>query len=83
MNEIAGVAPTLRTISNVPDGMQPMALARLVEQRLRDAPDDTASLVFVARDGRRMQRMAEVLGAILPGHTILTVCPTTACRPIP
>ena len=80
MNEIAGVAPTLRTLSNVPDGMQPMVLARLVEQRLKDAPDDTASLVFVARDGRRMQRMAEVLGAILPGHTILTL-PAWDCLP--
>jgi transcription-repair coupling factor (superfamily II helicase) len=80
MNEIAGVAPTLRTLSNVPDGMQPMVLARLVEQRLKDVPEDTASLVFVARDGRRMQRMAEVLGAILPGHAILTL-PAWDCLP--
>jgi transcription-repair coupling factor (superfamily II helicase) len=80
MNEIAGVAPTLRTLSNVPDGMQPMVLARLVEQRLKDVPEDAASLVFVARDGRRMQRMAEVLGAILPGHAILTL-PAWDCLP--
>ncbi|MCP8882065.1 transcription-repair coupling factor [Devosia sp. XJ19-1] len=80
MNEMSGVAPTPRTISNVPDGMQPMVLARLVEQRLEDAPDDAASLVFVARDGRRMQRMAEMLGAILPGHTIVTL-PAWDCLP--
>ncbi|QYO78673.1 transcription-repair coupling factor [Devosia salina] len=80
MNEMSGVKPSLRTISNVPDGMQPMVLAQLVERRLKDAPDDAASLVFVARDGRRMQRMAEVLGAILPGHTILTL-PAWDCLP--
>ena len=80
MNEIVGMPASSRTISNVPDGMQPMVLARLVEQRLKDAPDDVASLVFVARDGRRMQRMAEVLAAILPGHTILTL-PAWDCLP--
>lgn len=79
MNEMTGL-PAIRTISNVPDGMQPMALARLIEQRLKDAPEDAASLVFVARDGRRMQRMAEVLGAMLPGHTILTL-PAWDCLP--
>ena len=80
MNELSGIAPAVRTISNVPDGMQPMALAKLVEQRLKDAPDDAASLVFVARDGRRLQRMAEILGAMLPGHTILTL-PAWDCLP--
>jgi transcription-repair coupling factor (superfamily II helicase) len=80
MNEMRGVAPQVRTISNVPDGMQPMVLAQLVEQRLKDAPKDAASLVFVARDGRRMLRMAEILGAILPGHTILTL-PAWDCLP--
>ena len=80
MNDLTGAAPKVRTISNVPDGMQPMVLAQLVEQRLKDAPQDTASLVFVARDGRRMQRMAEILGAILPGHTVLTL-PAWDCLP--
>jgi transcription-repair coupling factor (superfamily II helicase) len=80
MNEMTGAMPPARTISNVPDGMQPMVLARLVEQRLKDAPDEAASLVFVARDGRRMQRMAEVLAAIMPGHTIVTL-PAWDCLP--
>ncbi|ODT69685.1 MAG: transcription-repair coupling factor [Pelagibacterium sp. SCN 63-23] len=80
MNELSGIAPHIRTISNVPDGMQPVVLARLVEQRLKDAPEDAASLVFVARDGRRMQRMADVLSAMLPGHTILTL-PAWDCLP--
>jgi transcription-repair coupling factor (superfamily II helicase) len=80
MNEASAITPPVRTISNVPDGMQPMVLARLVEQRLKDAPDDPASVVFVARDGRRLQRMAEVLGAMLPGHAILTL-PAWDCLP--
>lgn len=73
MNEQSPIKTPVRTISNVPDGMQPMALAKLVEDRIKAAPDDPASVVFVARDGRRLQRMAEILGAMLPGHTILTL----------
>ena len=48
-----------RTISNVPDGMQPVVLARLVEERLKAKPDAAVSAVFVARDGRRLQRMVD------------------------
>src|SRR5690606_7186539 len=80
MNEVSGIAPHMRTISNVPDGMQPAVLARLVEKRLREAPEDAASLVFVARDGRRLLRMADVLGTMLPGHAILTL-PAWDCLP--
>ncbi len=72
------VRPT-RTLVNVPDGMQPVALARLVEERLRAEPDAKVAAVFVARDGRRLQRMEDVLRAMLPGHTILTLPPGTAC----
>jgi len=79
MNELAPVRPS-RTIANVPDGMQPMVLAKLVEQRLAAAPDDAASVVFVARDGRRLQRMVDILTAMLPGHTILTL-PAWDCLP--
>ena len=56
-----------RTIVNVPDGMQPVVLARLVEERLKAEPDARVSLVFVARDGRRLQRMEDVLRTMLPG----------------
>jgi len=80
MNEISDIDVPARTISNVPDGMQPMVLARLIEQRLRDAPEDAASLVFVARDGRRLQRMADILTAMLPGHAVLTL-PAWDCLP--
>ena len=48
MTEIA--RPT-RTIVNVPDGMQPTVLARLVEDRLEAAPEAVVAAVFVARDG--------------------------------
>jgi transcription-repair coupling factor (superfamily II helicase) len=79
MNEHQSVKPT-RAIGSVPDGMQPMVLARLVEARLKAAPDDPVSIVFVARDGRRLQRMAEILGQMLPGHAVLTL-PAWDCLP--
>ena len=69
-----------RTIANVPDGMQPVVLAREVEKRLKSAPEAPVSLVFVARDGRRLDRMAEILGQLLPGHPILTL-PAWDCLP--
>ncbi|GGF23363.1 transcription-repair-coupling factor [Youhaiella tibetensis] len=70
----------VRTISNVPDGMQAVVLARLVEERLKADPEAAAAAVFVARDGRRLQRMAETLAQLLPGHAILTV-PAWDCLP--
>lgn len=69
-----------RMLTNVPDGMQPVVLARLVEERLKAAPESPVSAVFVARDGRRMQRMADILEQLLPGHPILTV-PAWDCLP--
>ena len=69
-----------RTIVNVPDGMQPVVFARLVEDRLKAAPEASAAAVFVARDGRRLQRMEDVLRAMLPGHLILTL-PAWDCLP--
>ncbi|MBK8083456.1 MAG: transcription-repair coupling factor [Devosia sp.] len=69
-----------RTLANVPDGMQPVVLARLVEERLQAAPKAPVSVVFVARDGRRMQRMAEILEQLLPSHQILPL-PAWDCLP--
>lgn len=57
-------------IANVPDGMQPIVLARFVEQRIKEASNDKVAAVFVARDGRRLLRMQEILGQLMPGHTI-------------
>ena len=34
MNEQQPIASAVRTIAHVPDGMQPMVLAKLVEQRV-------------------------------------------------
>ncbi len=73
------IRPT-RTIVNVPDGMQPTVLGRLIEQRLKDQPGARVAAVFVARDGRRLQRMEDVLRAMLPGHPILTL-PAWDCLP--
>jgi transcription-repair coupling factor (superfamily II helicase) len=69
-----------RVIANVPDGMQAITLARQVEKRLASAPDAPVSIVFVARDGRRLDRMAEILAQLLPGHQILTL-PAWDCLP--
>ncbi len=69
-----------RVIANVPDGMQPMALAREVERRIADDPDARIAAVFVARDGRRLLRMEEILRQLMPGHTILTL-PAWDCLP--
>jgi transcription-repair coupling factor (superfamily II helicase) len=69
-----------RIIGNVPDGMQPVVLARLVEERLKAAPEAAVGAVFVARDGRRLLRMAEILEQLMPGHTILTL-PAWDCLP--
>ena len=69
-----------RIVANVPDGMQAVVLAREVEKRLAAAPDAPVSLVFVARDGRRLDRMADILGQLLPGHPILSL-PAWDCLP--
>ncbi|MEX0861091.1 MAG: transcription-repair coupling factor, partial [Cucumibacter sp.] len=64
-------------IGSVPDGLQPLTVARLVEEAGTAGP---ASLVFVARDGRRMQDMAEQLTRLLPDRTILRF-PAWDCLP--
>ena len=69
-----------RIFANVPDGMQPLTLARLVEARLKASPDAAVGAVFVARDGGRLLRMAEVLEQLMPGHQILTL-PAWDCLP--
>jgi len=57
-----------------------VVLARLVEERLKAAPDARVATVFVARDGRRLERMAEILQQLLPGHPVLMLPAWTACR---
>ncbi|HTJ56846.1 MAG TPA: transcription-repair coupling factor [Devosiaceae bacterium] len=60
--------------------MQPIVLARRIEARLKASPEAPVSLVFVARDGRRLERTAEILGQLLPGHPILSL-PAWDCLP--
>jgi len=57
----AGLAGPDRVIANVPDGMQAVVVARQVEARLKAEPEAPVSLVFVARDGRRLDRMSDIL----------------------
>lgn len=61
-----------KILANVPDGLQPVVLASEVQARLEQAPEAPVSLVFVARDGRRLQRTADLLEKLLPGHPVLT-----------
>lgn len=69
-----------KLLTGVPYGMQPIVLAGLIEQRLKASPDAKVALVFVASDGRRLQRMRELLGQLMPGHQILTL-PAWDCLP--
>ena len=78
--DLPALAQPTRVIANVPDGMQPIVLARQIEDRLKAAPDAPVAAVFVARDGRRAERMTEILGQLLPGHPILPL-PAWDCLP--
>lgn len=69
-----------QVLGGVPDGMQAIVIAELVEKQLTASPDAVASLVYVARDGRRLQRLSEVLQQLLPGHVIVTL-PAWDCQP--
>ncbi|WP_404406591.1 transcription-repair coupling factor [Pelagibacterium halotolerans] len=60
--------------------MQPAVLVREIERRLNEAPQAPVSIVFVARDGRRLLRMAETLERMLPGHPVLML-PAWDCLP--
>ncbi len=70
----------LSAIGNVPEGMQPFTIAKLVERALGEGASGPAALVFVARDGRRMQRLADVLPSLMPGHMVLSL-PAWDCLP--
>jgi transcription-repair coupling factor (superfamily II helicase) len=80
VGKIGGLSGPDRVLANVPDGMQPVVLAREVEARLKADPTAPVSLVFVARDGRRLERMADILVQLLPGHAILSL-PAWDCLP--
>lgn len=66
-------------LCGVPDGMQPIVVSQQLEQLQQDAPNAPAA-VFVARDGRRMQKMAEHLRRLCPNHDVL-LFPAWDCLP--
>lgn len=69
-----------RIIGNVPDGMQPFVLADLAARRQKDDPHAPVSLVFAARDGRRFQRIADIVAELMP-QTPLIDLPAWDCLP--
>ncbi len=77
---VAPLDPPSRIFCGVPQGMQGIVLAELAQSHRSEAPDAPVSLVFVARDGPRMQRLADVLRQIMPGHPVLTL-PAWDCLP--
>ncbi len=64
-------------IGSVPDGLQPLVVARLAAERAATGP---AGLVYVARDGRRMQDMADALARLMPAREVL-ILPAWDCLP--
>ncbi|MCF6327759.1 MAG: transcription-repair coupling factor [Devosiaceae bacterium] len=65
--------------------MYGVAIADLVARRFAQAKDEgnsspATSLVFIARDGARMQSMATILRQTLPSHPVLTF-PAWDCLP--
>jgi len=76
--------PTL-LLSSVPDGMYGIAIADLVKKRFEQAKDEgkkspATSLIYVARDGARMQNIATIIGQTLPTHPVL-LFPAWDCLP--
>ena len=56
-----------RTIGNVPDGMQPVLLARLLEERLKADPQARVGVVFVAR---KTPDLLKAIPASLEGYPV-------------
>lgn len=69
-----------RFITGVPDGMQSIELASLIQSQAEAHPNRRVNICFVARDGRRMQKLAELLKRLMPAHDILSF-PAWDCLP--
>src|SRR5580704_13665261 len=65
---------------NAPDGFDALALAELAEQLSREETSRAVTLVHLARDGQRCQRLADALGFVAPGLDVL-VLPAWDCQP--
>ena len=60
--------------------MTAFVLADLAQKNIEQNPDAKLALVYVARDGERLQNMAETLTKLMPAHTIITF-PAWDCLP--
>ncbi|MBV9566554.1 MAG: transcription-repair coupling factor, partial [Hyphomicrobiales bacterium] len=67
-------------LGNAPDGFDALALADLADQLSREGAPRPVTLVHVARDGQRCQRLAEALGFVSPGLEVV-VLPAWDCQP--
>jgi transcription-repair coupling factor (superfamily II helicase) len=67
------------TLAGVPDGFDAVVVAELARARAKTA-DAVAMLVFVARDGQRLQAFANSLGFVAPDLEVLTF-PAWDCQP--
>ncbi len=67
-------------LANVPNGMSAIVLAQMAQERIKQAPNDILSLVFVARDGERLLSMGKILGQLMPDFPI-HIFPSWDCLP--
>jgi len=65
---------------NAPDGFDALALAELADVLARDEASRPVTLVHLARDGQRCQRMADALGFVAPRLDVV-VLPAWDCQP--
>ena len=67
------------TLSGVPDGFDAVVLADLTRARAKKA-EGAAMLVFVARDGQRLQMLENALAFVAPDLEVMTF-PAWDCQP--
>ncbi|MHB2166287.1 transcription-repair coupling factor [Alsobacter sp. R-9] len=84
-NPAARAADLLRrrdsfTLSSVPDGVDAMVLADLARASAREGGEAPAAVVFVARDGQRLQLMENGLAFVAPDLEVLSI-PSWDCQP--
>ncbi|MBV9430436.1 MAG: transcription-repair coupling factor [Hyphomicrobiales bacterium] len=65
---------------NAPDGFDALAVAEFAYRLSREQAARAVTLVHLARDGQRCQRLADALGFVAPGLDIV-VLPAWDCQP--
>ena len=76
VDDVQALSPH-KYVTGVPDGLQPFVLR---DYSRSEATGDQVAFCFIARDGRRMQKMAGHLRTLLPEKDILTF-PAWDCLP--